>query len=176
VAGRVLVRELGRRAPRRLLRVPDRLVALSGRRGLDEVAGQLGDGRVGVGAVQLLQRLADAAMDLDPPPAGQLLVQGLPHQRVGERVPPLGAIRLGHELALDRLLERRHQLVARHAVQPLEHVELELPADRGGHRQHLVCLLRQPVEATAHYLTDALRDRELPAAGRDGLQSALADQ
>jgi hypothetical protein len=94
VQGGILVRKLRRGAPRRPFRVVDRLLALPTRRRLDEVVGQLGDRGIGIGPVQLLQRLADPPVHLDPPRTGELRVQRLPDERVRERVAPPRAARL----------------------------------------------------------------------------------
>jgi hypothetical protein len=105
------------------------------------VVGELGHRGIRVRLEDPLERLADPAVELHAAGAGELRVQGLADERVREAVAPLRVRRLGHDLALDRLLDRVDQLRAGLAVQALEHVEVELAADGRRQRQDLVCLL-----------------------------------
>ena len=73
--------------------------------------------------------------------AGQLVVEGLAHQGVGEGkrcrdrgpCPCAGEQPRGHGL-----LQRRQHLVAASPPDPLQHAQLEVTADRGGPGQHAV--------------------------------------
>ncbi len=68
----------------------------------------------------------------------------------------------------DRLVGGLAQLRLRDVADPGDQLAVELAADRRGDGQRAVGRLREPVEAAADHLADALRDVELPRAGGGG--------
>src|SRR5436305_584749 len=66
--------------------VGDRLLHGAARRRLQEVMRQFRKVRLGSGSLEPLKRLTDAAVQPESADGQQLVVQGFPHERVGEAV------------------------------------------------------------------------------------------
>ena len=77
-------------------RVVDSLVRGAGRSGLEEVVRELGEVRLELRRVDILERLAHPAVQLEPRDRGDVLVEHVPDQHVSEAVAP------------DRAGDRRH--------------------------------------------------------------------
>ena len=103
---------------------------------------QLGEMRLEIRRVESLQRLADAAVQHQPPWRAELLVQGVTNQRVREIVRP--ARRLEKHLGAERFLKGVEQGPVRLVADRLQLCPREAGRHRGGRRQHVVRRSAQP--------------------------------
>ena len=160
---RLLVGQLRDRAGARAPGVADRL----GRGGLVEVMRELGEMRIELGRVDGLERLAHAAMQLDPPSPGQTVIGGVPDQGVREAHAADRAWDLGDHARFGRLVEQVQDGAALEPADARQGVEIELAPEDRGQREQLVAVVRQVAQPAADRLADAVRDgqrrlRELP--------------
>src|SRR5262249_2738929 len=92
----------------------------------------------------------------------QLLVERLANERVGESIARVASTGyLEDELRLERLLDRRDELLFADRRHPLEPPEIEFPAEDGGARERLVASRREPREAASDDLANSFRDAHL---------------
>jgi hypothetical protein len=101
------------------------------RRGPCPVVGEGGQVIVQGGAVDGLDGLGHPAVQDHPPARREPLIQGVPHQGMGEPVAGGGQRCLHDEAGLRRLLHCRDQVIFVHAVCLLEDWQLELQPDDG---------------------------------------------
>ena len=137
--------------------VLDRLVEVVARAGVGEVMRELGEVRLEVAAVDLLDRRTGAPVHEHAARRGDRAVQGVADQRVRERVAPGCRVDLLDHARANRGLQAVEQLVLGLRAQERQDVQLELAAeDRRGHEQ----AVRRGAEAA-----DALGDDVLHALG-----------
>ena len=130
------------------------LVGRSARKRLEVVVGELGGRRRGAPR----QRLGHAAVERHALRDGQLLVERLAHQRVGEAEAPR-RLRVGqHDARLGGLGERLER--ALDAARLGQHASRELAPDRGGGAQQRIRVRGERIEAAADGIAYTLRQRE----------------
>ena len=147
-----------------------------GRRGSHPVPGQVGQVTGEVGGVVALDGLGDHAVPAHPRDAGQVLLDGVAHERVDE---PMCASRPGrrHQTGRDRLVERREAGQRRAPDRVGDQTVRKLLADDCGDLQHLPRGRVQAVEPGPDGLTH--RRGDWPAgrsAGRRPLAPELGDE
>ena len=143
------------------LRIVGGALALTDRRRRGVVIGQLGHGAVGV-AEALFEREREVAVQVDTAQAGQVLLQRLAHQRVGE-AQPAGRLGLQQQARSDRGVEavegERIGLVGDRR----DDAGLELRPRDGRDAQEVAGLRREPCDAppddVAHPVGDGVVDR-----------------
>ena len=133
---------------------------------LDEVVGQLGLAARRVA----LERLADGGVQAGAAGGGQVAVERLADEAVGEAERAGRPRRLLEQLHGERLVEALEEVGAVDARRPLERRELEVAALDGGHLERLADLGAQRQQAPADGVAHAVgqRQRARPAAGRCG--------
>ena len=113
----------------------DRRLGVAERSRGGKVAGDLGQMRIEVVAVGLLQNGADAGVQLEPRGGREVLVERLAHQLVDERVVPRERRVLVDHPRLGRLVEDVEEPGDAEVGGPLERLQLELAACHGGHAE-----------------------------------------
>ena len=127
------------------------------RRGAREVARELRQPRVEVVLVAGEDRLADPRVQPRPAQAREPVVERRLHERVGEGVPPDAIADLLQHPRVDRLVERRHELVARQRPERLEQPEVELAPDHARDLHRLAGARGQARDPARGDLAHALR-------------------
>jgi hypothetical protein len=120
------------------------------------VVGEGGQVIVQGGAVDGLDGLGHPAVQGHPPARRDPLIQGVPHQGMGEPVTGGGPGYLHDQAGLRRLLYDRDQVLFVVARCLLEDWQLELQPDDGRDPQGPIRLLRQASDTPAHHLPDPL--------------------
>ena len=114
--------------------------------------------RIEVVAVQLLEHAADRAVQLEPLRGGEVVVERLANELVDERV----ATRSGRVLCdhAGRFCIREHVEQSRYAklARTLEHSEVELAPDDGGHVECLHRVVGQVRHPPSQQRPQLLRD------------------
>jgi hypothetical protein len=152
VAGGLLVGEHLHRPVASLPGIGDRLPGLPRTGRLGEVVGQLGQVALEVVAAELDQGRPDPVVEAPPLPGGELLVQGLVDERVGEPEPARSPLQLGHEPRVHGLLEGVEDDARRHAGDPGDHIQVEVASLDRCRGQARVGGLREPVEPPADHM------------------------
>ena len=155
----LLVGELVGRAVARLHEEVDRSLRLPERDRRREVTGDLGQMRVEVVAVGLLQYRADAGVELEPRGGREVLIERLAHELVDEGVAPWKRRVLVDHTRVRGLVE--HVEEPRHAEVggPLERLQLKLAPGHGRDAQRPDRIRREIREPAAEQHPDLLRDR-----------------
>src|SRR5262245_56043006 len=107
---------------------------------------------------ELLQRLADPAVEPRPPRRAQLLVERRPDERVAERELRGATAHLAHQGCGRRLVEGVEDRVLARLGYLRQQRHVELAADHGGQAEHTARSLREPAEPPPDHLTHALGD------------------
>ena len=134
---------------------------------------RLDEERVEVVAVARLDRLADAAVEARAAGGGQVLLERLAQQRVGERVAPGHARGLDQDARAHGGVEGVEQLVLGHVDDALEHRQLELAADQRRDLKHALRALGQPRDAALDHVAQAVGHREAAALAAVARVAAL---
>jgi len=175
--GRCFVGKLGHRVLAGAHRVVDRLAKLAGAGGLEVMVGQLGEVRLGIGGVQLLERVGDLAVESHAAGGRDVAVERLADQRVGEGVAAKCAGALHHDSTGDGLLNHAGDALLLGVACGLERGEREFPPDHGRRCEHACGLLGQRFEASADRVAYTVGNRDLVGVGdRVGLEPALGRQ
>ena len=101
------------------------------------VVGKLGEVRFQVPGVQPLEPLGELAVQARTPSRGQVLVDGVADQHVGEAQPSLAIGHVAHEARGHRLLERRDEAVLVQAADRLQRLDVELAPDHRRQAEHV---------------------------------------
>jgi hypothetical protein len=122
-------------------RIVNRLFDITERSRLEEVVGEFGQMSLQVGAINLLQRLANP---LVYPSAArrQLCIQGLANESMGEAIAAEGTGYFLNDMGSQRFLHHFQQSFTGKVSDLLQDVQAELPADHGSDRQDAVALCR----------------------------------
>jgi hypothetical protein len=174
VAGGLLVGQHLHRPVAGLSGVGDRLAGLAGTGRQGEVVGQLGQIALEVVAAQLDQGRAHPVVQAPPLPGGELLIQRLVDEGVGEPEPARPALHLHDQPRLHRLLEVVEHVAGRRPGGPGDHVQVEVAPLHRGRGQAGVGGVRQPVEPPADHVPDPLGNPGVPQPAR--LQALLGGQ
>ena len=158
-ADAVLVGEEGRSSFGRTRRVSDRLVDVAPRRGLAEVVGKLGEVRLGVRGVQVLQHLAHVPVDAHPLRGRQALEDDIPDESVREAHAADRGRSFGHDTRGNGFVHDLQELVGTQSARPRERVEPELASEDGREGQGATASVGQEREPSTDHLPDPRRDR-----------------
>ena len=153
--------EGGERGVGRLAGVVEGLGQVDGLGGTEPVAGQLTDPGPGTVAAEVLQRLGHLPVRPRPTGGTEVLVQRVLDEGVGEAVVPRGVGELAHQGRGRRGVEDVEQLVFRCLGGPGQHIEVEVPADHRGQRQHPLGVVSQSPDPCADHHPDAVGQRHL---------------
>ena len=140
------------------------------------MVGQLRKARLRHSGGQVLERLADPAVEPRTPGGVELLVERLADESMGEAVAPADARHLRDDARGERLLEQLEEPLPGKLGHPRQHLDLEFAAHhrRGG--EHAIALRRQAVEAAADHLTDRRGDGDRGGRLPGLLETALGRQ
>jgi hypothetical protein len=114
--------------------------------------------------MEVLDRLADAAVQARPPRRRELGFERRAQQRVGEGVAPRSAGQLDDERGAHGRVEDVQQLVFAGVDDALEQVEVEVATDQRGDAEHPPGGLGQAGDAPADDVAHAPRDVEVARA------------
>src|SRR5215207_754125 len=106
--------------------IVDRLLAASSRGRLEEVMCELSEMGIDVRRVEVLEGLADLAVELYPATSRQAVVCGVPNQGMGEAHAPDHARDLGNDARLDPLVEQGEDAVTLESADTRQRIEIEL--------------------------------------------------
>ncbi len=158
VLGGLLVGDERERALARADGVVDRLGQLARRRRDEEVVRELGDARLGIGGVELLQDEADLAVQQPAALRAEVVVERLADQPVREAVRAERRRPLGDHAAVDGLAERVVELAGVAAADALQRVDAKLAPDHRRGVEQLERAVGQRLEAVADRLAHAVGD------------------
>ena len=148
-------RRVGARA--RAARPLDRPVRAAQLRGGEEVVRQLVEVGLAAELRAALQHPRDREVKLEPPPARELDVDRLAHERVREARAAGVVALVEHEVRRDRLVERVEHLRVRPPADVAHDVDAEVAAQHRRGREHLVARLRALVQPAPDDLPHAER-------------------
>ena len=119
------------------------------------MAGQLADAGPGTVAAEVFERLGHLPVGPGPTGATEILVQGVLDEGVGEAVVPGVSASSRTRAAAVAASRMSSSVVFRCLGGPGQHVEVEVPADHRGQRQHPLGVWSQPPDAGADHRADA---------------------
>ncbi len=129
------------------------------RRALGKMVGQRRNLAV-IAGVEAFDRFADATVEAYPACGAQLRVEGLAHQRVGERVLTGRPGQLHDQPGMHRLVKRVEDVLLRRlGVELAQNRDREHRADDRRGEKDAVDLGRELGESAGNHIADALRDR-----------------
>ena len=136
--------------------VLDRLLQLAHRRGDEEVMGKLGEMRLGIGAVEILERQADLAVQQAAALRAEVVVERVSDEPVREAVDAQRRGALDEHARADRGAQGGVQLGGVAVADALQGVEAKLAPDDRRRAQQLACGLGKRLEAVANRLAHAV--------------------
>ena len=152
----------------RARRVVDRFVGGIGRRGLDEVIGEIRERRIRPSLRQTFDRLAHAPVEPDAPRRRQFPVQRLANERVHEAEPAGSVRRFGDQLRLHAFVDGVEQAILRQVAERFEDLDVELAPENGRKAERPIARLAQARQPPADDLLDPFGQAE----GRGALAAA----
>ena len=145
-------------------------LGVADRQRLEEMVRELGEVRLRVIGVELLERRCDPAVQREAATRAQLVVQGVANQGVREAQAPGSARHVDDDARRGRLVEQLEDVPAGAFAHPLERIDPELATEDRRHDQELVAILREVAETPADRLPHPLGNGGPPrckvAAGR----------
>ena len=136
---------------------------------------ELGDVRLGISGVEVLEREADAAMQEAAPLRTEVVVERLADEPVREAVHADRRRPLGENAAVDGLREGAVEVRGIELADTLQRVEPELAPDHRGGQQQGASAIGQRREAVADRLADAVGDAQ-PRDLRLAVEATLGAQ
>ncbi len=118
-------------------------------------------------SVDLLDGLGHPAVKCDPAGAGELAVERVAHQRVGELTTRPGPGDVGHQPGRQRLVDHRGQAFLAQTRGGTENGQIELEADDGRQTQDAVGLRREPGEPAPDHVPNPFGDAQVFNGKRD---------
>jgi hypothetical protein len=116
-------------------RVVNRLVDIAARRRLEGVIGELGEMRIALGAVELLERLDRTPVKPQALATGEIAVEAVSDQRMREPKAAAANGDIDDDSRRLRLVEQVEQPLMGLLADPLERIEPELSAEDRGDRE-----------------------------------------
>ena len=120
------------------------------------MAGQFADAGPWVLAAQVLQRLGHLPVRPRPTGAAEILVQGVLDEGVGEAVAASGVAKFPHQRRGRSGVEDVEQFVFRCLGGTGEHIEIEVPANHRGQRQHPPGVVPESPDPCTNHHPDAV--------------------
>src|SRR6478672_5383097 len=119
--------------------------------------------RVGVGRIELLERVADPTVELHTPRRTEVFVQGVSDQDVCEAHPAWLRRKVCDDALSGGFVEDLEELFAAHVTHLFERGKVELASEYGGEKEHEPTVVRDVPKPASDHLADTLGYFPIPA-------------